>query len=186
MHTDSKTRASNACATSKCATVLSVELRVRFVVYARGCGTPAATFCTRTCILSATLTLSLQPQHPPRHSLHASSALSVLVLLCEAPSQGPDLDRAGSLRAAPPSLCSCAKPARHDEMQAARSAAVQMARQAPGQQVRNMSGHGTPAENARWMQFWTYTTYAALPVLLGVGAYNASQHHAHHGAHLLV
>ena len=30
------------------------------------------------------------------------------------------------------------------------------------------------------MTMWTYTTYAALPVLIGIGAYMLSGHHDHH------
>jgi hypothetical protein len=49
-----------------------------------------------------------------------------------------------------------------------------------GAQVRQMSSHGTPEENAKWMKLWTYTTFAAFPVLIGFGYYCMSHEHDHH------
>lgn len=67
-------------------------------------------------------------------------------------------------------------------MQAARSASKLLAatRTGSGQQVRHMSGHGTPEENAKWMKLWTYTTYVAVPVCGVLGVYMMSQSHGHH------
>lgn len=46
--------------------------------------------------------------------------------------------------------------------------------------VRHMSSHGSPEQNEKMMQLWTYTTFAALPVLAGLGFYMMSQPHDHH------
>ena len=46
--------------------------------------------------------------------------------------------------------------------------------------ARNMSSHASPEENEKWMKLWTYTTYAATPVLIGLGFYMMSQSHDHH------
>jgi hypothetical protein len=49
-----------------------------------------------------------------------------------------------------------------------------------GQQVRAMSAHASPEQSAKYMKLWTYTTYAALPVLIGLGVHMMSQPHDHH------
>ena len=53
---------------------------------------------------------------------------------------------------------------------------------AAGQPSRTMSSHGSPAENLKGMQMWTYVTYACIPALIVVGYRVLSQSHEHsHG-----
>lgn len=57
-------------------------------------------------------------------------------------------------------------------MQASSRRVVQaLPRLAPGQQVRNMSGHGSVEDNTKWMTFWMYSTFVALPLVTAFGYY---------------
>jgi hypothetical protein len=70
-----------------------------------------------------------------------------------------------------------------DSMQAVQKAARLLPRQPVGQQIRNMSSHGSVEENTKWMQFWMYTTIVATPVVTAFGYYTMSHgHHDHHDA----
>lgn len=56
-------------------------------------------------------------------------------------------------------------------MQASRRVVQALPRLAPGQQARNMSGHGTPEENTKWMKFWMYSTFVSVPLVAAFGYY---------------
>jgi hypothetical protein len=69
-------------------------------------------------------------------------------------------------------------------MQAAHAARqiLDVARIGSAQQVRHMAGHATPAEKARLLGMWRNVTFAAMPVLAGLGVYLMLHPHAHHAA----
>jgi hypothetical protein len=44
-----------------------------------------------------------------------------------------------------------------------------------------MSGHGTAEDNTKWMSFWMYTTFVAVPLVTAFGYYTwTTGHHGHH------